>query len=232
MAKKSVKQYSFSDTRTYEYIREVELIFISKLMGQKNRILSLPHNGEWHNAFNSLSAFSATGGNRDLDVSISFELGDPLEGHRLHLGTSLRRGGSNSSNPATATYSLTIIEGGCRAKSRMHFDHDFDSNGREQKPSPHIQCGGRLPSELSFQKDWDESLDKPRVLSLPYSTAILWHNAFLEFPDVEEFKSFLDDSWWKNIVIDAEERMWACFVEQARQSICRKESIIEILYGI
>lgn len=224
-----MKQVLFSACRTYAEIEGVERNFFRNLLSLRHCFQAHGCNYTVSKACQEAAMFAQTPG-VPLEIVVSFPInGDRCSADHLHLGTKLIPHAKPAQQFASHFILLTREDKGI---ARFHHDFDFDIEAPDPKPSPHLQIGGRQKAirRVEYQVGWDDQLDKPRWPCLPFCTPLMWHAAFLEFRDCESVEPFVDQPWWKNLVIDAEKTLWGSFARDMTLAINRGESIIESLY--
>lgn len=223
-----IKGASFDKINTYEYLKSVEIGFIDKLLAKKGDLHRCDNEGKWGTLIRNLTDIRQSTGNHGINFTIELAVHSDSINYRLILGTQL----SATGIVPQATYSMTLLSEDGEPKSHIHFDYNYDKNGRDKKPTPHIQSGGRLHGDLKNKEIWDPKLDKPRVLSLPFCTPILWENAFREFPNTPMLKPLTHEhSWWKKTVLWAETAMWIPFFKEAIEGHKTDKAFFSRLYS-
>jgi len=197
-------QHYFARSRDYLSIIDVECEFFAALAQKKDELIG---NYTIHKALAAANQFLEDPQGRPVQVLVRFEVNDPRTEapHLIYLGTSLSP--ANGQAHAQVSHYLCLGDGSSLL-TKLHHDHDFNPIATERKPSPHMQTGGRVDTTLSGMGGgpccWRDDVDKPRVPSIPFCTALLWHWAFLEYPDAEQIAPIVKTSWWPRIVKDAE----------------------------
>lgn len=206
----------FAETRDYMKVVEAEAGFFKGLVMARAQ---LPTTESLDATIRHMTGFIQDPKGREVNLTVEFDVRDPRKGtaYKLFLGTRLSPPKPNSN--AEATHYLCIAnENSLLAK--FHADFDFDPSAAEKKPSPHVQIGGRIPPALLSRYSnqyWHTDVNKPRLPSLPISTALLWHWAFLEYQGDEMFAKFLKNDWWKKLIKDAESAVLRPFFEDGRR---------------
>jgi hypothetical protein len=144
---------------------------------------------------------------------------------RVHIGTNLVW--NPQPKRCLASYFIALSHG-TECKMKLHFDLDFDDAAAERKPSPHVQGLGRMWDQ-TYKCSWETDVDKPRVPCLPLCTPLLWHSAFCEFSTCDSVRGFLNQGWWRNLVRQAEEKLWGPFAADITSNLS-KGCIIDFLY--
>jgi hypothetical protein len=186
-------------------VAQAEACFFEELIKKKSEVRDNP---SVHRALKSANYFLGDPKGRGLDVLVEFNVNDPRSEaeQQIYLGTKLTP--EAGASKCLVTHSFYLVDA-TRYLAKVHLDRDFDPESKEKKPSSHIQTGGRILPGLGGASGrkccWDEKVDKPRIPSIPICSAILWHWAFLEYPEAEQVSPFLAAWWWKEIVQKAEE---------------------------
>ena len=199
----------FADSRDYAKVVLAEHAFFEGLLAAKNNIKCIAGNASLQKALKEVVGFLQDRG-RPLEIVVKFHVNDPRSKveQTLFLGTLLKPC-QHKGHPQVTHFLCLADDDYLLAK--VHSDLDFSGDVEERKPSPHVQMGGRVFESLIHHNTtkklkvcWNESVDKPRLPSLPICTALLWHWAFLEYRDSEQISGFLDAWHWKELVKKAE----------------------------
>ncbi len=203
------KHSYFSESRDYAKVVAAEFAFFKGLVDAKNAISSIPRNPSLQTALKDITPFLNDQG-RPLDIIVNFSVTDPRSNasHTLLLGTRLQP--PQPQSHAQVTHFVCLADT-ASFLAKVHADFDFQPEASERKPSPHVQMGGGIPEALLKCHQlsepivrWQKGMSKPRLPSLPFCTALLWHWAFLEYPDSEQISGFLKAWHWKELVKRAE----------------------------
>lgn len=226
MSKKSkhtkVFRYYFAETQNYLGVVDVEAEFFKALINNKN---DLSGNYSLYQALNVANYFLEDPKGRPLEVLVEFHVNDPRsqEPQIIYLGTKLRP--PDLSSEPQVTHFLCLGDN-ANLLTKVHHDRDFSTGASEKKPSTHIQMGGRVNPSLAAKAGgpccWKEGVDKPRVPSIPVCTALLWHWAFLEYPEAEEIGPILRAWWWNQTVQKAEESILKPFFDDGLRLMIEK----------
>jgi hypothetical protein len=212
----------FSKERNYSNLVEQEAQFFTRLLAAKDEFQG---NLTVRQALQNTSGFLQDPTGRDLSISVSFDVtdfrGKSNAPQKLFLGTRLqpRKSTDPNQNPQFTQY-FCLAEGG-KLLTRVHFDREFTLEAAEKKPCPHIQFGGRPGALMNHaaHMHWVELVDKPRIPSMPFCSALLWHWAFLEYQHVPEFARILRKPWWNETVKHAEASILNSFFSDGRRLI-------------
>jgi len=152
-----------------------------------------------------------------LDLHIWFEAPAPRASenapyHCIELGAKI-----DLTKDAMVSYFFAIGESDNdqrRGLRKLDFDMDFNNSTEEPKPRMHSQISGQMPPSLRaryYASAFDNMLpqmEKPRIVCLPKSFALLTHLAFLEYQSTDAgISNLVSDSKWLSVVKAAEWRI-------------------------
>ena len=212
----------FAEARSYAKVVEAEIAFFDGLIQAKNNIPNIP---SLQKSLKDAANFLQDHRGRSLNILVEFTVTDPRSGetHTMMLGTLLKP--PQTKSHAQVTHFLCLADAD-HLLTKVHADFDFHPEADEKKPSPHVQLGGRMFDSIveklknkGLKICWNDTVDKPRMPSLPISTALLWHWAFLEYQDSEQISGFLKNWHWKQLVKKAEQAVFLPFFRDGVQLI-------------
>jgi hypothetical protein len=203
--KPKVFAHYFAEAGDYPGIVEAEVAFFKVLIDKKDE---LRFNHSFYQALRDASYFLEDPKGRPLNVLVEFPVNDPRSHapQTIYLGTKL--------SPPTPQVEAHVTHYLCLGDTsslltKIHHDRDFNPAASEKKPLTHIQTGGRVDAGLAARAAgnccWKDSVDKPRIPSIPLCTALLWHWAFLEYRGAEQFAPIFEAWWWNQTVQKAEQ---------------------------
>lgn len=182
--------------------------------------------------------------NGALDIHLGFKASDPhgtREQHVIDLGAKI-----DARGPGLVTYFLSLGEDstgeGRRGLRKFHFDVDHGPSVAEPKPAIHLQMPGRMwPAlvEAGYAENafdhLEPHLDKPRIVSLPTSIAILAHSVLMEYVASDpSIATFVRSSAWQTAVSAAERAIVLSFMKHCvrwmKKSVNENRSLISYLY--
>jgi hypothetical protein len=203
----------FNNIRQYKIIAELERDFFKLLLEKKNELSTVP---SIQQALNNAVRFIQDPMGVPLNVLVEFEVYDTHRCKRqtMYLGTKLVP--KAPSSDAQVTHGICMVEEG-EYLAKIHIDRDFSSKDPTSNPSPHVQTGGRpfpgVEKKITGKPFWKDDVDKPRIPSIPFSTALLWHWAFMEYPCDRRTAPFLHTGWWPTLIRKTEEAVLKPFFD-------------------
>jgi hypothetical protein len=154
----------------------------------------------------------------------------------VHVGANLGR-----SRGDLATYLVAIGERGdeigsvSSTKAKVHWDYEFQLGSEERKPLRHMQVGGTIPAALGqygYKAFWDDEFEKPRIPGFPTCYVLVLNWAFLEFAHCPHIERVLNSSWWRDLVVSAENEVLRPFFREAHQFFTRgNRAFLSAFYG-
>jgi hypothetical protein len=174
-----------------------------------------PHELSWQASLINAAQSASTQG--ELNLHLWFEAPAPRASrdapfHCIELGAQII-----PSRGSLVTYFFAIGElhgDQRRGLRKIDFDMDFSSHTPEPKPAMHSQISGRMSPSLGQRYNppgFDNmipAMDKPRIVCLPKSFALLAHLAFLEYQSTHAgISNLVSDPKWLSVVKAAEQRI-------------------------
>jgi hypothetical protein len=197
-------RHYFDAIRSFESIVKLEHDFFSELQNRKTQFTNVRLIQQ---ATRDSVRFVQDPKSGDLNVLVDFEVydNDRCRRQTMFLGSRLQP--EAGSKDAQVTHCICLVEDQ-NWIAKIHFDRDFSRADLGGKPTPHIQVGDRplpqLEKRIRGKIFWMEDAPKPRVPSIPFCTALLWHWAFIEYGCDATVIPFIEDDWWKRQVRAAE----------------------------
>jgi hypothetical protein len=181
-----------------------------------------------------------------LNVYVWFEAADPraasgAPSHVIELGAKVYPAGAGE---VSYFFAISTVKNQLRHGLRkMNFDLDLTINVKEPKPAMHMQISGRRPPSMGDRHHPDSfkhlhpKLDKPRIVCLPNSFAMLTHMALLEYHSTDTgISNMVSDPTWLAVVRSAEERLLKPHFEFClgwmAQTAFRSRSLLSRFYGL
>ena len=197
-------QHYFDAIRSFAAIVKLEHDFFSEMQNRKTQLTNVRIAQQ---AIRDSARFVNDPKSGDLNVLVELEVYDNerCRHQKMFLGSRLQP--QVGSNDAQVSHCIVLAEDQ-NWIAKIHFDRDFSRNDPGGKPTPHIQFGDRplpqLEGRIRGKIFWMEDAPKPRVPSIPFCTALLWHWAFIEYGCDAQAVPFIEDNWWKELVRDAQ----------------------------
>jgi hypothetical protein len=181
-----------------------------------------------------------------LHIHVWFEAHDPRAAvdapkHIIELGAEVVPAGAGL---VSYFFAIGQMEGEHRRGLRkLNFDLGSIVEREEPKPEMHTQISGRMPPCLAARYGADAfdhlfpRMDKPRIVCLPKSFALLTHLALLEYQSTDDgIRNFVSDQTWLRVVRSAEEQIlrphFEFCIDWMGQTAFRSRSLLSRFYGL
>jgi len=157
--------------------------------------------------------------------------------HSIELGAQILPG---QAPLVTYFFAIGSLHNGQRTGLRkLDFDMDLTPRTQEPKPTMHSQISGRMSPSLGQRygppgfDNMVPSLDKPRIVCLPKSFALLAHLAFLEYQSTHAgISNLISDSKWLSVVKNAEQKILKPHIDYCASWMQRgEESLLSHFYS-